>query len=1114
MKANLKRLFALVLTLCLLASLTVPAALAEDEAVEASATTVAETYPIRLVDLTQTDPTAATGYSAWFKGSSGWKTNMAMTAIAAKLDTEYAEGSLNWRFVGTSDSKYYYYANVMMQPRLTDKNSWAALQIRVSKAGRYALNLRTDKTAEAITDAAGETIWSNINTGWQGDVTAYVIPAELVTSADVIPELMTEAYCVGTQSMAADQTDLTFNKVNMEKGEYVVVYTASNQTYTICEMSLLEDTADAAMYETEQVVTYPIRFADPTVASADATGLAIQLRNNDGYTNKAISKIASYIGDEYAAGTLNWKYLAEDSVAAAVYRANTALQLRSAKNGLVALQIKVPQSGFYFLTAGVDRTASYEHVTQTYAATAFDVSAYLINAKNVETVTADNIASLAVAENSVGVASLAADATSAMFERTYLDAGEYVLIYSLSTQTNIAEFGLAQRKIDMNITADGAPAVTQHIELNALESDDATIAAAGSYADISEYMNTAYAAGSVDWKVENYADEFTYGNFSFVSGKGMKVATPAASQGDWFAIRIRVALDGNYSLSLKSAGDPMQFSTYMFPATSDAMSAEEIAANMIDANGIYSQSYSATTVDAKISVGYLEGEYILAFQSIHASKSRTIYLDDIILEGEKFTAEDVQSYNFNLFDETNTAYYELITNRYTETDAGFEKIDAENGYFHSYDGVVVEKNADGTPKTLGNLYDAVYDPDAGYPAVLNWRPDAAYAGGAAGLKNDMKLYLFYNDDRGLHINLSNNTSVGATQYGSVMIHVDKAGTYDLSIDAGKYGSLVKIHFVDAFTHDADNNSVMSYMSDAAVEAILADGSSLVSDGYVTLSTASANQIGQVTVDAAGDYLVIFETKDEPINQDNDEKDKTTVDDIYLSNITLTPVVEEAAARIGNVNYASFADAIAAAEAGQTVTLLDNAVAADVELGAAVTLNLNGYALNAQNVSAIAPGAKIIDSGDGIGKLRVTGELELNENNGQLPLLNAQQNYYAFYNVDVQACATTGKVNATKYWFKVSFSNEAALELIGADTELRMQALMTGTYTEKHGDLAGQAFDATATADAAFSCAWAANSDAYIVVSAVGSSGIDNFTLNPAVSANGVVISGDAMHRGA
>ena len=81
MKTNFKRLFALVLTLCMLASLMVPVAFAEDAAVEAPAASasVAETYPIRLVDMSNPDYTTATAPSSWFKGSSGWiKCNLSL----------------------------------------------------------------------------------------------------------------------------------------------------------------------------------------------------------------------------------------------------------------------------------------------------------------------------------------------------------------------------------------------------------------------------------------------------------------------------------------------------------------------------------------------------------------------------------------------------------------------------------------------------------------------------------------------------------------------------------------------------------------------------------------------------------------------------------------------------------------------------------------------------------------------------------------------------------------------------------------------------------------------------------------------------------------------------
>ncbi len=1130
MKTNFKRLFALVLTLCMLASLMVPVVFAEDEAVEAPAASasVAETYPIRLVDMSNPDYTTATAPSSWFKGSSGWK-NIAMssTSVSGNLDTWYAAGDLNWRYIGTSDSKYYYYPNVMMQPRLSDKDTWAALQIRVSEDGRYALNLHTDKTADDETEVSA---WTNTVTQWKGDVTAYIFSladynAAIAAGAEVnaaVESLMTEENCVGTQSLAADETDVTFNKVTMEAGEYVVVYSASAQIYCISEMTLLEDAADAAMYEYEQVVTYPIQFADPTVAAADwASGsLEAQLRNNDGYTNKKISAISTYISNAYDAGELNWKYLAEDATAAATYRANTALQLRSAKNGLVALQIDVPAAGNYALTVGVDRNTDYTYVTQTYAATAINISAYLLKASADVTVSADTIASLAVEENSVGAVSLAADVSSAQFEKTYLEAGSYVLIYAITnTQANVAEFGLAQRKIDMPLTAEGAT-VTQHIEVNALEIDDPNLPA-GNYAAMSDYVASAYAAGKMDWKVENYADQFTDANFSFVNGKGLKAATPADSTGDWFALRIRVAQSGNYSMNLKTAGDSAQFALYMFPAAAETMSAEAIAAQMTDANGIYFQDYKAASTDAKISCGYLEGEYVLVFQSVHASKSRTVYIDDIILETEKLTAEDVQFYNFNLYDETNAGYYEMINSRYEAVEADgvttYTKLDPiANGSFNT-DGYVLEKDADGNPTALGTLFAVVYDGYLGYPNTINWRPDAAHGGNADTLTADMKLYGYTqkaDPTAGVvfKVQLSDKVSVGATQYASFMLHVDKAGTYELVVNGGYQAHSSKVYFVDAFTQNVANGGYMSRTSDATIQDIFANGTGLVNENFVSFKRNTDVTVGQVTVDTAGDYLIIFETNDTPINQDDETaEDKTAVDDVCLNSISLVPVIEDVAAIVGGVNYASFEDALAAAEADTTITLMDNVVTSEVSLGENVTLNLNGYALTADSVDAIAPGAQIIDGGDGIGMLR-TDALELSEDNAQLPLYNATKDYYCFYNAEVDAIATTGTSNATKYWFKVNFSNADALALFEAGDEMNIQVSMTGVYKAGH-ELEGQEVDVTAVAQAEFVLDWANNSTAYIVVSTVGSNGLNDFVLNPEIAANGVVIAGDDMVRG-
>ena len=101
---------------------------------------------------------------------------------------------------------------------------------------------------------------------------------------------------------------------------------------------------------------------------------------------------------------------------------------------------------------------------------------------------------------------------------------------------------------------------------------------------------------------------------------------------------------------------------------------------------------------------------------------------------------------------------------------------------------------------------------------------------------------------------------------------------------------------------------------------------------------------------------------------------------------------------------------------------------------------------------------------------------------------------------------------TKYWFQVKFTNKDALNLIGATTELRIKALLSGNAeTETAEPISGEA-----VADAAFSANWAAkyaaNDGIYITVATVGSGDYDNFVLNPAVFANNVTISGDDMYK--
>lgn len=106
-------------------------------------------------------------------------------------------------------------------------------------------------------------------------------------------------------------------------------------------------------------------------------------------------------------------------------------------------------------------------------------------------------------------------------------------------------------------------------------------------------------------------------------------------------------------------------------------------------------------------------------------------------------------------------------------------------------------------------------------------------------------------------------------------------------------------------------------------------------------------------------------------------------------------VPDAVAKIGDVEYPTVAEALAAAKSGETVELIANATEDYVLVTPGVTFDLAGHSLNASYVVGFA-GANVIDSSEGnIGRL-VAGfnNVALDENNSMLPVYDGEAYVFA------------------------------------------------------------------------------------------------------------------------
>ena len=134
--------------------------------------------------------------------------------------------------------------------------------------------------------------------------------------------------------------------------------------------------------------------------------------------------------------------------------------------------------------------------------------------------------------------------------------------------------------------------------------------------------------------------------------------------------------------------------------------------------------------------------------------------------------------------------------------------------------------------------------------------------------------------------------------------------------------------------------------------------------------------------------------------------------VSVENGTVEVVNPTWAAKIGNVYYVNFADALAAMKAGDTVVLYDNVATSLLCVPADVTLDLNGKKLTV-DVAALAYGS-IIDTAEVAGGLVIGSDKIVHlqpDNAGYMPLYDAKAGCYRFFEYEVQFKATS--VNTTK-----------------------------------------------------------------------------------------------------
>ena len=202
-----------------------------------------------------------------------------------------------------------------------------------------------------------------------------------------------------------------------------------------------------------------------------------------------------------------------------------------------------------------------------------------------------------------------------------------------------------------------------------------------------------------------------------------------------------------------------------------------------------------------------------------------------------------------------------------------------------------------------------------------------------------------------------------------------------------------------------------------------------SSGIQTFKFEGANTVGTLTDSQYAKYVLA--EKDATLTAPEGATVTTNLvnyEVVYENGVYFVELIK--VAKIGDTYYATIADAIAAAQAGDIITLVANHTEHLVELEKGITLDLNGYTLTADYVVAFN-GNHIVDNSTAkTGKLAIAKDaVALAADNTQMPIYN--DGGYTFstikWNGKNPTTLNAGKTDNFTITFRPTFESNGALD---------------------------------------------------------------------------------------
>ena len=212
-----------------------------------------------------------------------------------------------------------------------------------------------------------------------------------------------------------------------------------------------------------------------------------------------------------------------------------------------------------------------------------------------------------------------------------------------------------------------------------------------------------------------------------------------------------------------------------------------------------------------------------------------------------------------------------------------------------------------------------------------------------------------------------------------------------------------------------------------------------------------------------------------------------------------------------IGYADVAAAMADEKAA-TVKLIANATAKVLALQNNITLDLNGYELDAQMLVGFA--GTVIDSSEGEGLLKLANRdyLTLANNNSYLPLYDTVAQGYRFFSYQFKARGIAGSsADSRQFWFSIVFGSDKAYTLLknaGHGLEIRL-SLQVGTNDAMEAVVPQQAIALWVNAIKVNGGTYEAdNAGFYMAVKGLSKIGDDTVTVTGIAKIKGVEVKSD------